>query len=64
MPVWGGFYTIQAYPDEWPSGNLDGPVLEKSPASEATVVRFVNNPAIAPYLTVANVTVSGRMSCG
>jgi hypothetical protein len=25
------------------------------------VVRFLNNPAIAPYLAVANVTVSGRM---
>jgi hypothetical protein len=53
----GGTFTLYAYPDGWPMGSLKTVISTSS--DSLTAVKFLNNPAIAPYLAVANVTGSG-----
>ena len=51
-----GSFTVFAYPSGSAMGSLETS-LQKS--EFGTVVKFLNNPAIAPVLAVANVTASG-----
>ena len=53
-----GSFTVFAYPPGSPSGSIKTS-LQKSMNSIGTAVKFLNNPAIAPFLAVANVTASG-----
>lgn len=53
-----GTFTVFAYPSPGEKGHLATP-LQKGTSSTGTVVKFLNNPAIAPLLAAANVTASG-----
>jgi hypothetical protein len=53
-----GTFTVFAYPSPGEKGHLATP-LQKGIASTGTVVKFLNNPAIAPFLAVANVVAGG-----
>ncbi len=50
-----GSFTVFAYPSNYAMGSIETS-LQKS--SIGTAVKFLNNPAIAPFLAVANVTES------
>ena len=51
-------FTVFGYPQNYPSGSIKT-VLPGDISSTGTAVKFLNNPAIAPFLTVANVIESG-----
>jgi hypothetical protein len=53
-----GTFTVFAHPSPGEKGSLKTP-LQKGTPSTGTVVKFLNNPAIAPFLAVANVVSSG-----
>ena len=53
-----GSFTVFAYPSTSTMGSVLTP-LQKGMSSNGTVVKFLNNPAIAPFLAVANVTGKG-----
>jgi hypothetical protein len=48
--------TIQAFPDSAPNASLTFLVPMEGVSNAAVAVKFLNNPAIAPFLAVANVT--------
>jgi hypothetical protein len=50
-----GSFTVFAYPTNYPSGSITTP-LPAAMGGPGTAVKFLNNPAIAPFLAVANVT--------
>lgn len=50
----GSQFVIQYYPSEMQSGFFSGPQLKPYGQQWPVAVRFLNNPAIAPYLAVAN----------
>jgi hypothetical protein len=52
-----GSFTVFAYPPNSPSASIETP-LQPGMSSMGTAVKFLNNPAIAPYLAVANLTES------
>ena len=52
-----GSFTVFAYPPDFPSGSIKTS-LQADISSPGTAVKFLNNPAIAPFLAVANVTAS------
>jgi hypothetical protein len=51
-------FTVFAYPPGFPSGSIETS-LTSDISSPGIAVKFLNNPAIAPFLAVANVTASG-----
>jgi hypothetical protein len=53
-----GSFTVYAYPSDNVSGKT-ATTLHNGVPSNGTTVKFLNNPAIAPFLAVANVTTSG-----
>ncbi len=53
-----GSFTVFAYPPNSPSGSITTS-LQAGMSSTGTAVKFLNNPAIAPFLAVANLTASG-----
>jgi len=55
-----GSFTLFAYPsgDVNAMGSIETS-LQKGTSSNGTAVKFLNNPAIAPFLAVANVTAKG-----
>ena len=53
-----GSFTVFAYPPVNPVGAIET-LLQQGTSSLGTVVKFLNNPAIAPVLAVANATASG-----
>jgi len=53
------FFWIYAYPSAMPDGSFMSSPLESSMSSTAVAVRFLNNPAVAPFLAVANITSEG-----
>ena len=53
-----GSFTVFGYPLDYPSGSIKTS-LPADQSSPGTVVKFLNNPAIAPFLAVANVIASG-----
>ena len=58
-----GFFMVQAFVQDGPppSEYVNGPALQPTLASQATLVRFLNNPADAPWLIAANVTAGGGL---
>jgi hypothetical protein len=53
-----GSFSVFAYPTNYPMGSIKT-ALQKGTSSMGTAVKFLNNPAIAPFLAVANVTAGG-----
>ncbi len=53
-----GWFTLYAYPTSFPRGSIKTS-LQPGMSSMGTAVKFMHNPAIAPFLAVANVTGSG-----
>ena len=53
-----GSFTVFGYPLNYPSGSITTS-LAADPSSPGIAVKFLNNPAIAPFLAVANVIASG-----
>ena len=53
-----GSFTVFAYPTNFPMGSIKTS-LQQNMNSNATAVKFLNNPANAPSLAVANATASG-----
>ena len=53
-----GSFTVFAYPPNYPSASIKTS-LTADISSPGIAVKFLNNPAIAPFLAVANVTASG-----
>jgi hypothetical protein len=53
-----GWFTLYAYPTGFHSGSIKTSI-QSGMSSMGTTVKFMHNPAIAPFLAVANVTESG-----
>jgi hypothetical protein len=55
----GGLFSINGFPSGAPNAFFLSAPLESSMSSIAVAVKFLNNPAEAPFLAVANVTSEG-----